>query len=201
MSDILKKISQSELHFPQVCTCVYIEVILPDGKTVTVTKPSVCSPSIWWDSDEVARDILRICFHFVKERTQRTTQRNKGDRWLELQYSTADKQIIWNNNFECHHALLHWPQGIFQVISPTELIYRGQMEGRYILAPIYKYYNWVKMSLRGFRFLLGFFKRNLRLTHSVWWLENGSVKVPNGSQMTNPNDFGDCLGRPHWHVQ
>lgn len=61
--------------------------------------------------------------------------------------------------------------------------------------------NWVKLSLRGFRFLLGFFKRNLRLTHSVWWLENGSVKVPNGSQMTNPNDFGDCLGRPHWHVQ
>lgn len=61
--------------------------------------------------------------------------------------------------------------------------------------------NWVKLSLRGFRFLLGFFKRNLRLTHSVWWLDHGSVKVWFGSQITNPSDFDDCLGNTDWHAQ
>lgn len=48
--------------------------------------------------------------------------------------------------------------------------------------------NWVKLSLRGFRFLLGFFKRNLRLTHSVWWLDHGLVKV-----LWFPNDKSQWL--------
>lgn len=61
--------------------------------------------------------------------------------------------------------------------------------------------NWVKLSLRGFRFLFGFFLKKFKAnTFSVVigpWLSESQF----GSQMTNPSDFGDCLGKPHWHVQ
>lgn len=59
------------------CPCLYsgadTEVILTDGKTVTVTKPPVCPLSVWWDSEGIARDIWRIFLHFDKERTPRSS--------------------------------------------------------------------------------------------------------------------------------
>lgn len=51
------------------------EVIHTDGKTVTVTKPTVCPLSVWWDSEEISRDTWRIFLHFDKERTPRSTYR------------------------------------------------------------------------------------------------------------------------------
>lgn len=55
----------------------YTEVILSHRKTVTVTKPSVCPLSVWWDSGEIAVDIGRIFLHFDRERTPRSTYRDR----------------------------------------------------------------------------------------------------------------------------
>ena len=51
------------------------EVILADGKTVIVSKPTVCPPSVWWDSEEISRDTWRILPHIEEERTPRSTYR------------------------------------------------------------------------------------------------------------------------------
>lgn len=74
------------------------EVILADGKTVTVTKPTVCPLSVWWDSEEISRDTWRIFLHFDKERTPRSTYREMkvtGGFFFLLQSDNTERKYLF----------------------------------------------------------------------------------------------------------
>lgn len=102
---------------------VYTEVILTDGKTVTVTKPSVCQLAVWWHSDEIVRDIWTIFPYFDKERTKECTE---GKMWQVVLVP------VW-----CYWKTIHsvrdiWGQAVLvyqaitQVKSQTAMLRGGQ---------------------------------------------------------------------------
>lgn len=109
------------------------EVILADGKTVTVTKPTVCPLSVWWDSEEISRDTWRIFLHFDKERTPRSTYREMkvtGGFFFAAVWQYREKILILHYGCpECEGGRQAEAVHLPHVISPTVTALWGSFVG------------------------------------------------------------------------
>lgn len=109
------------------------EVIHTDGKTVTVTKPTVCPLSVWWDSEEISRDTWRIFLHFDKERTPRSTYREMkvtGGFFFAAVWQYREKILILHYGCpECEGGRQAEAVHLPHVISPTVTALWGSFVG------------------------------------------------------------------------